>query len=148
MFCAMEKNNKLEHYSLRMIGISSRIFGTTYWEEELFETDFKHVEIHLARSGVPYDEKILRIIKNKLSNMGIEVGVHSATKDFLNDHSLINRAQKQLLLSEIVLANKLGAKDVVFHIPRTYVKHKEPELFLYLRELFALAKDLNIKLYI
>ncbi|MDD3160206.1 MAG: TIM barrel protein [Candidatus ainarchaeum sp.] len=124
------------------MGLSTNII-TTKNEWDLFlqilSTGKKNVEIH--NSITPIRTKDINTLKDMVQK-GYVFSLHSATNELLENNNPISRADYAKIESEIFIANQIGIKYIIFHLPGG-IKYSEG-----LEKLSNLAKKNNVQLLV
>ena len=111
------------------IGISTKILPRAYWDNELERLPFKAVELNLAYSALPSNEKVLKeIVLPKLSKY--DISMHSRT-DLFHSNPLISDVSNAVIKLDMWYAELMKVREMVFHISRVTEKID----FEYLRNL-------------
>ncbi len=135
-----------------MIGISTSAGPHTYWNkwfiDKFMDNKVKCLEINLSDSFFPYEEKIVKErVKPSLKNAYLSI--HSTVRSLFNADEIINTSQKNLLFAEILLANWVGAKELIFHISKSEdFETIKPKINEFIPKALEFAKENNVKLLI
>jgi len=98
------------------IGFSSRMGPRTYWSEWFKERKHFVLEIALGKSYLSYEPERLKKLVESLKDF--DLSMHSMTTClFSNSNNIINEAQQKMLIAEMKIANLIGAKELIFHMP-------------------------------
>ena len=99
-----------------MIGITTTAGPRHYWHLWLHKNHYKIVEIDLRYTYFPFYEFVINHVKEDLKDY--DVSMHSTTEALFSDNLASRKANQHLLLAEIDIGKKIGAKQIVFHAPK------------------------------
>ena len=99
-----------------MIGISTSAAPRHYWHLWLDKNDYKIVELDLRHSYFPFYEFIINHVADAVRDY--DMSLHSTTEALFSENKLVRKAHQNILIAEIDIAKRIGAKQIVFHAPK------------------------------
>lgn len=127
------------------IAVSTSAGPKNYWNVWHKDRGWLNVEVDFARSYLPAELKSLENARKDLSEF--YMSAHSMADAILHEIELLEKAQQYLLFGEIIIAGKLGIKELNFHLPKNIDLAKQGnKLISVLDRAVKLSKENNIQL--
>ncbi|MFW5846834.1 MAG: sugar phosphate isomerase/epimerase family protein [Nanoarchaeota archaeon] len=132
-----------------MIGITTAAGPRHYWHLWLDKNDYKIVEIDLRHTYFPFYEFIINHVADSVKNY--DISLHSTTEALFSENELVRKAHQHLLLAEIDIAKRIGARQIVFHAPKFMDLNKlkkQKDNVKFLKDISKSTKEQGIQLLI
>ena len=130
-----------------MIGISTSAGQRHYWHLWLDKNNYKIVEIDLRHTYFPFYEFVINHVKESVKNY--DLSMHSTTEALFSENEVVRKAHQCILMAEIDIAEKIGARQIVFHAPKFIdlegLKQQEDNV-KFLQDVSKSAKEKGIQL--
>jgi len=98
-----------------MIGISTSAGPKHYWHLWLKDKGYKIVELDLRHTYFPFYEFVIDKVAEDMGQY--DSSIHSSSEALFSEKEIIRKAYQQVLVAEIDIAKRIGAKEIVFHLP-------------------------------
>jgi sugar phosphate isomerase/epimerase len=117
------------------IGISTKLFSHSKWPKELHTTQYKVLELNRRSNLTFFDDEWIAETKHLLE--GFDLSMHSACRRIFLADPVFSLAEQAVIKAEILMCNKMGIKELIFHLKQGKLDEKE-------RGILDYAKSLNV----
>jgi len=123
------------------IGITTSTFNQKKWYKEITNSEFKVIEIGGRGVRIYLDPEWIEKIKPKLKN--VDLSFHSGTVKIFTDNPQFTITEFNMLKSEILICEMIGAKELIFHLKHDKLTEKEESQ---LKEIIDFSKNHNVEM--
>lgn len=123
------------------IGITTSIFNQKKWYKEIKDSEYRVLEIGKRTATIYLDPVWIDKIKPFLKDF--DLSIHSGTVKVFTENSQFTITELNMLKSEILICEMIGAKELIFHLKHDKLTEKEESE---LREIIDFSKEHNVEM--
>ncbi len=123
------------------IGINTSTFNQKEWYKEIGKSEYKVLEIGRRNATLYLDPAWINKIKPYLK--GFDLSLHSGTVKVFTENVQFTNTELDMLKSEIIICEMIGAKELIFHLKHDKLTKKEASQ---LRKVLNYAKKHNVEM--
>lgn len=123
------------------IGITTSIFNQKKWYKEIQDSKYRVLEIGKRSATVYLDPDWINKIKPFLKDL--DLSLHSGTVKVFTENPQFTITELNMLKSEILICEMIGAKELIFHLKHEKLTEKEESQ---LKEIIDFSKNHNVEM--